>query len=82
MLLQDTIITEPEAELDHENRDADRFIAQSTLGIIQGCMADCPDPKDVENDVENVDMDEQRASLSTGLGEQHVYPVKSFAEQI
>lgn len=70
ILLHDTVVTEPEAESDHESQDADRFIVQSTLGIIQGCIADAPDPKDVESDVQDNNNEEQRTSFSTGLGKQ------------
>ncbi|KDR24500.1 hypothetical protein L798_10788, partial [Zootermopsis nevadensis] len=54
--------------LDHESQDADRFIVQSTLGIIEGCITDDPVPKDVKSVVEDNSVDGQRTSFSTGLG--------------
>jgi hypothetical protein len=64
------IVTESEADSDHESQDADRFIAQSTLGIIEGCIADDQHPKDNENNIQDNNVDEQRTPLSTGLGKQ------------
>jgi hypothetical protein len=71
-LLHTAIATEPEGESDCESQDADRFIVQSTLGIIQDCMADDPDPRNVDDDdVQDKQVDEHMSSLSAGLGEHY-----------
>jgi hypothetical protein len=70
-LLHAVIAIESERDSDCESQDADRFIVQSTLGIIQDCMTDDPDPRNVDDDVQDKQVDEHTSSLSAGLGEHY-----------
>lgn len=79
-LLHVAVAAEPEADSDRESQDADRFIVQSTLGTIQDCIADDPDPETVDNDVKDKQVDEHISSFSTGLGE--YYPLSGLTKLI
>lgn len=59
---------ERDADSDHESQDADRFIAQSTFGIIQGCIANDPASNNSECGEKDNTVDEHSDSFSTGLG--------------
>ena len=78
MLLHDAVITERDTDSDHESQDADRFIAQSTFGIIQGCIANDPAPKNSEHGEKNNTVDDHSDSFSTGLGEQQFISTNTF----
>jgi hypothetical protein len=69
MLLYDILITERDADSDHESQDADRFIAQSTFGIIQGCITNDSAPKNSEQGEKDNTVDDHSDSFPTGLGE-------------
>jgi hypothetical protein len=69
LLLHGTVVTERDADSDHESQDADRFIAQSTFGIIQGCFANDPAPNSSEHGDKDNTVDDHSDSFPTGLGE-------------
>lgn len=77
MLLHGTVIIERDTDSDHESQDADRFIAQSTLGIIQGCIANNPAPTNSERGERDDEVDEHSNAFSTGLGEQHFISINT-----
>lgn len=78
MLLHDAVITERDADSDHEIQDADRFIAQSTFGIIQGCIANDPAPNSCEHGEKDNTVDDNNDSFSTGLGEKQFISTNTF----
>ena len=81
LLLHDTVITERDADSDHESQDADRFIAQSTFGIIQGCIENDPAPKNSEHGERDNTVDDHSDCFSTGLGEQQFICTNTFHQE-
>jgi hypothetical protein len=78
LLLHHNVITERDADSDHESQDADRFIAQSTFGIIQGCIVNDPAPKNPEHGEKDNIVDDHSDLFSTGLGEQLFISTNTF----
>jgi hypothetical protein len=70
LLLHATLVTERDADSEYESQDADRFIAQSTFGIIQGCITNESAPENSEQGEKHNTVDDHNDSFSTGLGEQ------------